>query len=265
MKKFINVNGVTLCIEDSEEKEKKPMLFFHGLTANKESMYIVAHMFSDMRRTICVDTRGHGESTHPANYSLADHAKDVHALIDELNLGAVDIMGCSMGSYISLAAAEYRSEDIDHLVLLCTKPFGTTSSIERIAKERGLDMCTLTDEQLMQIAMSCAFAPSSLEKLKTGELKFSTARGGVALTPEEVDAESRSLADFDNSKEYDKVTCKTLVISGEYDGINPPDLGKQVADGIQGAEYVMVKDAGHMIPLEKTDEFIKIVSEFLNK
>lgn len=266
MKQFKEINGITICYDDSMEFDKKPLLLFHGLNGNKEAMYIIRDMFKDEHRTICVDTRGHGESTHPENYSLSDHAKDVHALIDALGLEKVNILGYSMGSYISLAVAEYKSDNIEHLILLCTKPSGKTSSVEKIAKERGLDVRNLTPEQLAQITLSCAFAPSTLIKIKNKEFDASVINGqknGVELTPIEKEAESKSLANFDLTNDLDKVNCKTLVIAGEYDGINPKELGKEVANGIKDSQYVVIEDAGHMVPYEKPQVFTSVVKSFL--
>lgn len=265
MKQFYEVNGISICVDDTGETGKKPLLLYHGLTGNKESMFYCRDLFCDRYRVICVDTRGHGESTHPAEYSLSDHAHDVHGLIRAMDLGKADVLGYSMGSYVALAAAIVDCSDIGHLVLVATKPSGKTSSVERIAREKGLDISELTADQIMELTLSCALAPQSFEKLKTGELKLDMDFGGVELNAEEKQAESRSLADFDNSKGYAKVTCKTLVIAGEYDGINPKEQGKKVADGIKQAEYVEIKDASHMLVFEKPAEFTQIVKDFLEK
>ena len=268
MKQFKEINGITICYDDTMEMDKKPLFLFHGLTGNKETMYMFRDIFKDQYRTICVDTRGHGESTHPEVYTLRDHGLDAHALIEALGFEKVNILGYSMGSYVALQIAEIKSDNIDRLILLCTKPSGKTSSVEKLAKERGIDMKSLTPQQLQQIILSSAYAPKTLEKMKTGEFDPSTINAGingVQLTPEEKEAESKSLANFDLTNDLDKVNCKTLVISGEFDGINGPELGEIVAKGIKGSKYVMIKDAGHMVPYEQPEEFIKVVREFLSE
>ena len=264
MERYIEVNGVTLCIDDTMVTDKKALLLYHGLTGSKEAMYEIRDIMQDRYRVICVDTRGHGKSTHPAEYTLEDHAKDVHELIRVLELGKVDIIGHSMGSYVALAAAEMCCEDIDHLVLYSTKPSGKTSSVERILKERGLDIRTLSEEQMIQIIMTFTFAPDSLARIQKGELLLPDPSQMPVLSPEEKAIESKSIAGFDNSLGYDKVTCKTLVISGEFDGINSWQEGKEVADGIKGAQFVLIKDAAHMSAMEQPGQFFTAVDEFFN-
>lgn len=261
MEKYIDVNDITLCIDDTGDTGKEPIFLYHGLTDSKEGMYTVRDMLSDQYHVICVDSRGHGKSTKSDSYTLEDHAKDFHELVHKLGFNKVNLLGYSMGSYIALASAEMNNNDIDHLILVCTKPSGKTSSISRIAEEAGLDRTTADPKQLNELVMKAALAPSSIEKMANAKLSKSE----NPLTPKQRKAEEDSVAGFDNSANLDKVHCKTLVISGEYDGINKPEWGKQVADGIKGAEYVQIPDAGHMVMYEQPDKFKKVLLNFLEK
>ena len=265
MKKFLDVNGIEICIDDTEDGDTA-LLLIHGLTGNKSTMYPVRDMFKDDYRVITIDTRGHGESTRPKEYTIDDHAADIHGIIEELNLEKVNIIGYSMGSYIALRAAEAKSDDIDNLILLCTKPNGKTSSVARLLKEVNLDITQVSPEEMMQVIIKASVAPQSLEKVASGELdigKLLDGDGTQELNAEEKAAEDASLANFDNSKDYDKVTCKTLVIGAEYDGINPPELGREVADGIKDARFELINDAGHLVIIEQPEEFQNIVNDFL--
>ena len=267
MKKFLDINGIEICIDDTEEGEKA-LLLIHGLTGNKTTMYPFRDMFKDEYRVITIDTRGHGESTRPKEYTIDDHASDIHEIIKKLDLDKVDVLGYSMGSYIALRAAELRCDDINHLILVCTKPNGKTSSVARLLKEANLDITQVTQEEMMAVILKASVAPDSYEKILSGELDIEPMLNGDGtqeLSEEEKAAEDASLANFDNSDNYDKVTCKTLVIAAEYDGINPPELGREVADGIKDAKFELIGNAGHLAAIEQTEEFLKITKSFLNE
>ena len=266
MKKFLNINDIEICIDDTEQGEN-PLLLIHGLTGNKTTMYPIRDMFKDDYRVITIDTRGHGESTRPEEYTIDDHANDVHEIINELGFEKANILGYSMGSYIALRAAEVKSDDIDHLVLVCTKPNGKTSSVARLLKEADLDITQVTQEEMMGVILKASLAPDSYEQVIKGEFDISPYLSGdesQELNEEEKAAEDASLANFDNSKDYDNVTCKTLVIAAEHDGINPPELGREVADGIKDAQFELIENAGHLAAAEQADEFQKIIRNFLN-
>jgi len=265
MNKFLDVNGVRICVDDTET-DKKPIILLHGLGGSKENTFYMRDMLKDDYRVICVDMRGHGESTRPSKYSLNDHGMDVHEIIRVLDLGKADVLGYSMGSYVALRTAQLGCDDINHLVLVCSKPYGNGSSVGRLLKEAGLDIKTVSEEQLLKIMRKALLSPNTLKKVEKGEFDLEPMErysGLYELNEDEKAAEDASLAGFDNSLDYDKVTCKTLVVSAEFDGINPPELGKEIADGINGARYELVKDAGHAVGFEQPDEFKRIVKEFL--
>lgn len=267
MKKFLNINDIEICIDDTEDGENS-LLLIHGLTGNKSTMYLIRDMFKDDYRVITIDTRGHGESTRPEEYTIDDHADDIHEIIRELNLEKVDILGYSMGSYIALRAAEVKCDDINNLILVCTKPNGKTSSVARLLKEANLDITQVTQEEMMEVILKASVAPQSLPKIVSGELNIEellSGDEGMELSEDEKAAEDASLANFDNSKDYANVTCNTLVIGAEYDGINPPELGREVADGIKDAKFELIKDAGHLAVAEQPDEFQNIIRNFLNQ
>ena len=260
-KKFIDINGITMCYE--ETGEGKPLILIHGLTGNKSTMYQFVPIIGEGRRCILVDVRGHGESSYPAEYTLEDHADDIAALIKALGIAKADVLGWSMGSYIGLAIAEKYSELIDHMILLCTKPSGKTSSVEKIVTSAGYTMATVPQEKMFELILKAAMAPASYEGMVNGTMKIDLSGvSGAPMSPEAKVAESKSLANFDLSGGYDRVTCKTLVISGEYDGINAPELGREVADGI-GCGYVEIKGSGHLVPQEQPEALKKAVLDFL--
>ena len=40
--------------------------------------------------------------------------------------------------------------------------------------------------------------------------------------------------------------CPTLVLVGDGDAATPPELNKEIADGIAGAQFAVVPDSGHL-------------------
>jgi pimeloyl-ACP methyl ester carboxylesterase len=47
------------------------------------------------------------------------------------------------------------------------------------------------------------------------------------------------------------IKCPTLVLVGDSDAATPPELSKEMADGIPGAKLVIVKDCGHLSTIEQ--------------
>ncbi|MDL2289705.1 alpha/beta hydrolase, partial [Clostridia bacterium OttesenSCG-928-F22] len=71
------------------------------------------------------------------------------------------------------------------------------------------------------------------------------------------------LADFDFRPHYPNINIPTLVLSGKYDIINPPEYGKEVADMLPNATFILFEKSGHMIQHEESKKYRKAIKQFL--
>lgn len=60
-----------------------------------------------------------------------------------------------------------------------------------------------------------------------------------------------------------KIKTATLVVWGKQDKLIPMAMGERYAAGIAGAKLVTFDKCGHVPPIEKTDEFVAVVTAFL--
>ena len=259
MKTIESINGISVSIDD--EGKGMPAFLVHGLSSSKEGMYPVRDMIKGQYRALCYDTRGHGESQKMPGYTLQDHADDLIALAKKYGEGKkVNLIGFSMGSYICTAAAIKVPELVDHLILIGTKGEGSTSSVERILAERGLRAEDVSEIKKLMLLMGATFAP----KGKLGHmLKMMKFRSPVKLSDSDKAAETKALHNFDLFPGMPSISAKTLVIAGEFDGINPPEYGKKVADAIPDARYELLSGVGHVMMFEDPEKLKKLILDFL--
>jgi pimeloyl-ACP methyl ester carboxylesterase len=101
------VNGIKLFYTDTgHNSHAVPVILLHGGLANQQYWGNQIRALSPTRRTIAVDSRGHGRSTRdsrPYGYDLM--ADDVLALMDSLHIPQADLVGWSDGAIISLDLA----------------------------------------------------------------------------------------------------------------------------------------------------------------
>lgn len=60
-----------------------------------------------------------------------------------------------------------------------------------------------------------------------------------------------------------EIACPTLIIQGQRDRMNPPELAEVVHQGIQGSELVMFP-CGHIVQEAKVEGFNQLVLGFLD-
>ncbi|MDL1871969.1 alpha/beta hydrolase [Deltaproteobacteria bacterium PRO3] len=83
------------------------LLFIHCWSCNRRYWDSAMAELSKNYRVVALDLRGHGESDRGRkDLKVADLARDVDALIKQLKLNNVVLVGSSMGGSISLAAAK---------------------------------------------------------------------------------------------------------------------------------------------------------------
>jgi pimeloyl-ACP methyl ester carboxylesterase len=59
------------------------------------------------------------------------------------------------------------------------------------------------------------------------------------------------------------IRCPTLVLVGDGDVATPPELNKEIADGISGARYVVVPDCGHLSTVERPEAVNAALAQWL--
>jgi len=67
----------------------------------------------------------------------------------------------------------------------------------------------------------------------------------------------------DTTEYLGKIKISSLVICGENDALTPLPVMKTMAEIINGAEFVVIKNSGHMSPIENPEEVNKAITKFL--
>jgi pimeloyl-ACP methyl ester carboxylesterase len=60
-----------------------------------------------------------------------------------------------------------------------------------------------------------------------------------------------------------RITAPTLVVAGSADRFTPRAHADAYTAGIAGARLAVIEGAGHMVPMERPEEFTAAVREFL--
>ncbi|HEV8627538.1 MAG TPA: alpha/beta hydrolase [Acidimicrobiia bacterium] len=217
------------------------------------------------RRAVAPDLPGFGRSAVPAErsaYSIDGYADLVAALVGDLGLGQVVLVGLSMGGYIALAVARRHPEVLAGLVLADTRadpdtPEGrqTRSDQQALVEMRG-DVTPLVDGLLTRVLAEAG--PRRAEVGATlGDMMRSTAPAGWIGALEAM-KQRRDQTDL-----LPSIAVPTLVVVGESDAIAPVDVAEAMAKAIPNAYFEVIPDAGHVANLENPEVFNRAFSEFL--
>ncbi|GAA5317343.1 MAG: alpha/beta fold hydrolase [Candidatus Pelagadaptatus aseana] len=136
---------------DEYRQDSRPvLLMLHGYSADKFVWPRFARYFSDDYRIIIPDMAGHGETGYQPdwNYSGPAQADRMKALLDQLGIEQVHVIGNSMGGFIGAHMASRHPQVIASASLLA--PGGVTSpqpSAMEIMRQQGRNPFVLSTRE----------------------------------------------------------------------------------------------------------------------
>ncbi len=171
------------------------------------------------------------------------------------------LCGLSMGGYIAFAMMRLAPKRIAKLALLDTSArpdtpeqtaarkaqiamaqAGRYREIPELAMPRYLSAKNQRDERLTTIVRQMA--------METGPEAFVRQLNAIMSRPD-----SRPL--------LSSIKCPTLVLVGDSDVATPPEVNKEIAAGISGAKFILVRDCAHLSTLEQPEAVNAALAEWL--
>jgi pimeloyl-ACP methyl ester carboxylesterase len=111
-------DGVKI-VFNQQGKGKTAIIFVHGWSNNKSIWDGQLAHFSEKYKTIAVDLAGFGESgNNRSNWTISSFGDDVAAIVNNLKLQQVVLVGFSMGAPVVLETAKKVPEKITGVVLV---------------------------------------------------------------------------------------------------------------------------------------------------
>ena len=243
-------------------------LFIHGITGRHETWIDVIDGIRSGARAIAVDLRGHGRSGHtPGAYRVPDYARDVAALIDELELGPVIIVGHSLGGMTALHLAATRPDLTTALVLEDPPLFGR-DIMENVFPER---LERFGDGgRLSGSGLSVTEMANSLRTMYPDLPEDAAQRRAMSHFVTDADAIMHVYDQrIDWSGEIESimrsVQCPVLLQQGKIDfgGWMRDEDGTRAEELIPNCELAVWDDTGHSLHSEHPERFIGQVNEFV--
>lgn len=158
------------------------------------------------------------------------------------------VAGLSMGGYIAFELLRQAPERITHLALINTA--ARPDSPEK--RQRRLDFMALATRGRFR-GVSHALLPLLIHRDRLDDRELAGTVSAMARDSgvEAYLRESRAIVDRpDSVPMLAGITCPTVVIGGLQDQLTPPECQQEIADGIAGAELILLDRCGHLAPLE---------------
>jgi pimeloyl-ACP methyl ester carboxylesterase len=171
------------------------------------------------------------------------------ALLDDLDLDDVTVIGNSLGGWIAAEIGLLNSPRVSGIVLL--DPVGID-----VADHPVTDVSGMTPDQVMALSFHDP-APFRIDPTTMDEGQ----RAAAAANRVALQVYAGTMTDPTLRTRLRELTLPTLVLWGESDEIVTPAYGRAFADAIPGARFAVLPRTGHMPQLETPDAVVSAIVE----
>jgi pimeloyl-ACP methyl ester carboxylesterase len=236
-----------------------PVLLLHGWTVSADlNFFALYDELAARHRVIALDHRGHGRGMRPQTpFSLEECADDAAALLDELDIGPVIVVGFSMGGAIELLL-HHRHPQLVAAMVFCGTALEWKDSPRERAVWRGMSLLegalrSGTGEgivaRVLREVIDGAPDLEALEPWVTGEFH----RG----SPTDLAGAGRALATYDGRPLAPDVDVPCAVVVTTSDQMVRPEKQYELADAL--AADIFTLNGDHFAPFTRGPAFAKAI------
>lgn len=265
---YLDAGGIRTRYLSAGSPDKPLLLLLHGVGGHAEAYSRNLGPHSEHFWTVAIDMLGHGWTDKPdIAYQVADYAAHVLAVMRALGRDRALISGESLGGWVATHLAVHHPEAVERLVLNTSG--GWTAHPEVMARLKALSNEAAQDPSWGRIRarlefLMCDKAMVSDDLIETRRAIY--AQPGFAGTMERImclqDMEIRR-PNMITEAQYASITAPTLVVWTSHDPTATPEEGRQIAEMISGARYVVMNQCGHWPQFEDAEQFNALHIAFL--
>ena len=268
--KKVDVAGMKFAYRELGPETGIPLIFFNHLAAELDRWDPrVVDGMAAKRRVIVFDNRGVGASEGSAPKSVEAMARDAIAFIRALGFEQVDLLGFSLGGFISQVIALEEPQLVRKLILAGTGPAGGV----------GIDKVTsVTIRDMIKAALTFRhpeyylFFTGTLNGRRAARvflrrLKERTYNRDKGVSISAFLAQLKAIHSWGRQAPADlsRIWHPVLVANGDSDKMVPSSNSVDLAHRLPNAELVLYDDAGHGGIFQYHQEFVETALQFLEE
>lgn len=227
------------------------LLMIHGSGGRSDTFLPQLNLLGKVANPAAIELPGHGQTPGPGMNQVDAYAEWLAKFIE---LGPIRpvVMGHSLGGAIALTLAIKRPELISGLVIV-----GSGSRLRVLPAI--LDGIQNDYQPTVEMIVGMAYSKEANPAYVKAGVETMTHCGPQVL-----------LGDFSACNQYDitaelgRINTPTLLVYGDQDRLTPPKYGEFLKEAITGARMEVIPGAGHMVHLEKPQEFKRVLADFLS-
>jgi 3-oxoadipate enol-lactonase len=248
-----------------EEGEGPAVVCVHGLGGSSNTWTPLMPALA-RHRVIRIDLPGSGRSQRvEGELSIAGHVEAILSACERLGVARAHWLGHSMGTIVCQHIAAAQPKLVASVALfgplIEPSDAARTAMTARAAKARG------GAPAMQEITEALLGAALSAETRQRQPLAVAFVRESLMRQEGEAYARSCEALASATAAAVEKIEAPVLLVTGDEDGVAPPQAVRSMADRLHGARstrVVVLPRCGHWTPVEKAEECQRELREFLS-
>jgi 4,5:9,10-diseco-3-hydroxy-5,9,17-trioxoandrosta-1(10),2-diene-4-oate hydrolase len=251
------------------------LLLLHGLGCSSLEWSENVGPLSRSMTVIAVDLIGFGASDKPAkfDYSSRGQARQLIALLDELGIERVHLVGNSFGGKVAIDIADMAGERVKSLTLVASAGAGKEAPLPMRISTLPFVGKLLPKPSYPEFRKGWQFVFVDAQKLSEERIRR---KYHDAMQPDAQRSHLltvRSMMNIWGFKRSDlqamtnkvaNIRCKTLIVWGCQDVLLPVAHAHVFKERIQGATLKLFEGCGHAPQIERSEEFNRLLEDFIH-
>jgi pimeloyl-ACP methyl ester carboxylesterase len=253
---YLNIGDAELWVEDTGG-DATPLVLLHAAAGSSACWVEQRPLFEAAGyRVIAFDMRGFGKTRPaPGREAAGSTAADLEALAARLELPRFYLLGTAFGGF---GAIEYALDNPQSLrALVISTSFGGISDPEFAAFRAQHVRPDLATMPTLEKELGDSYRAANPE----GVHRFELMEQG-SYKP---DGARQALRQPTTLARLETMQVPTLVIAGDEDAYAPPPVMQRFAERIPGAEFAVIKGAGHSAYWEQPQAWNHLVHAFFSQ
>ncbi|MBZ4374147.1 alpha/beta fold hydrolase [Corallococcus sp. AS-1-6] len=244
-----------------------PIVIASGAFQDMYAMPKLERLLHPLGSLIMVDLPGSGVADDlPPERGFDFLADCIEHLREHLEVPRLHIVGISYGGSTAYEFAHRYPERVDHLVVVGTSAELPEGSIARF----DVNAEVILEGQLesfIQKLVAATMAQDPAHHVREAEsTRQLVEKAFHQVTPREArrytHVQNRLLVTARDPR-HSPMNRPALVFTGEYDPITPPGYVRRLAETIPGALFTTVREADHLVLMERPEEMADLIRRFL--
>ncbi len=267
---LIDVDGTIFAYRQLGPDTGVPVIFLNHLAAVLDNWDPrVVDGIAARHPVITFDNRGVGASKGSTPTSVTTMAHDAIAFIRALGLSQVDLLGFSLGGFVSQVIAQEQPQLVRKIILAGTGPAGGTG-IDKVTRVTLFDIAraTLTFKDPKQYLFFTRTANGKTAARQfVQRLKERRHHRDKSISPLAFRAQLAAIHAWGRQQPSDLSTVHhpVLVVNGDHDRMVPSSNTVDLAHRLPNSTLELYEDAGHGGIFQYHDQFVTDALEFLKQ